>query len=208
MERTYALNDEAAVVVCDYGKAARPRIPFPYFAEAWTGLEYTAAALMMSWGMTEEGVEIVESARARYNGEKRNPWDEAECGHHYARAMSSWSMMLAMSGFRYDGPNQAVSTMPVTSVDDFLSLWATGAGWGNYSLKRQGNSTKLVIRVQGGVLGCRSCELYATGRSAAASAGVRSIQCRLRRQHDRAIVQLEETAWVGEGEELWVEVER
>ena len=58
-ERTFALNDEAAVVMCDYGKAERPQIPFPYFAEARTGFEYTAAALMMRWGMVEQGVEIV-----------------------------------------------------------------------------------------------------------------------------------------------------
>ena len=99
VERTYALNDEAAVVVCDYGKAERPHIPFPYFAEAWTGLEYTIASLMMSWDMVEEGVEILRNVRQRHDGEKRNPWDEAECGHHYARAMSSWSTILAMSGF-------------------------------------------------------------------------------------------------------------
>ena len=61
VERTYALNDEVAVVVCDYGKAERPHIPFPYFAEAWTGLEYTIASLMISWEMVEEGVEIVRN---------------------------------------------------------------------------------------------------------------------------------------------------
>ena len=44
MQRTYVLNDEAALVVCDYGKAERPHVPFPYYAEAWTGLEYLAAA--------------------------------------------------------------------------------------------------------------------------------------------------------------------
>jgi non-lysosomal glucosylceramidase len=91
VERTYALNEEAAVVVCDYGKAERPHIPFPYYAEAWTGQEYLVAALMMNWGMVKEGVECVENIRARFDGEKRNPWDEPECGHHYARAMSSWS---------------------------------------------------------------------------------------------------------------------
>jgi non-lysosomal glucosylceramidase len=39
VQRTYALNDEAGVVVCDYGRSERPRIPFPYYAEVWTGLE-------------------------------------------------------------------------------------------------------------------------------------------------------------------------
>src|SRR6202042_2939040 len=63
VQRTYALNDEAALVICDYGKAERPRIPFPYYAEAWTGLEYTVASLMMSWGMAEQGIELVENTR-------------------------------------------------------------------------------------------------------------------------------------------------
>jgi non-lysosomal glucosylceramidase len=65
VERTYALNEEAAVVVCDYGKAERPHIPFPYYAEAWTGQEYLVAALMMNWGMVKEGVECVQNVRAR-----------------------------------------------------------------------------------------------------------------------------------------------
>ena len=29
--------------------------------------------------------------------------EEAECGHHYARAMASWAAVLALSGFRYHG---------------------------------------------------------------------------------------------------------
>ncbi|HEY6491471.1 MAG TPA: GH116 family glycosyl-hydrolase [Terracidiphilus sp.] len=206
VERTYALNDEAAVVVCDYGKTERPHIPFPYFAEAWTGLEYTAAALMMRWGMTEQGVEIVTSARARFDGEKRNPWDEAECGHHYARAMSSWSTMLAMSGFRYDGSNQAVSTLPPARGDDFTSIWATGTGWGRYSLHRQGGRTRLALQVLGGELLCHSCELQATGESATVSSGGRSIQNQTSREKDRAIVRLADAARMGEGEELRIEV--
>ena len=38
VQRTFALNDEAAIVICDYGKAKRPQIPFPYYAEVMTGL--------------------------------------------------------------------------------------------------------------------------------------------------------------------------
>ena len=81
--------------------ASVPRFPFPYYAEAWTGLEYQAAATMIYAGMVREGVEAFENSRRRYDGERRNPWDEAECGHHYARAMSAWSGVLALSGFRY-----------------------------------------------------------------------------------------------------------
>ncbi len=63
VQRTYALNDEAAMVVCDYGKAERPRIPFPYYAEALTGLEYSTAALMIYAGMVREGVECIRNIR-------------------------------------------------------------------------------------------------------------------------------------------------
>jgi non-lysosomal glucosylceramidase len=206
VERTYALNDEAAVVVCDYGKRERPHIPFPYFAEAWTGLEYTAAALMMSWGMAEQGVEIVTSARARFDGEKRNPWDEAECGHHYARAMSSWSTMLAMSGFRYDGPNQAVTMAPPMRDDHFVCLWASGTGWGRYSLRRQGSGEILLLRVLGGELRCSSCTLPATGTKTTATLGGRLIESHAIPAEGRTAVRMAETVRVGEGEELRIEV--
>ncbi len=136
VQRTYALNDEAAVVVCDYGKAPRPHIPFPYYAEAWTGLEHSTAALMFYSGMIPQGVEYVENLRARYDGVKRNPWDEAECGHHYARAMSSWSSVVALSGFHYEGDRAHVIALPRLPHENFHCFWATGTGWGTYSLKR------------------------------------------------------------------------
>jgi non-lysosomal glucosylceramidase len=206
VERTYALNDEAAVVVCDYGKAERPRIPFPYFAEAWTGLEYTAAALMICWGMAKQGIEIVASTRARFDGEKRNPWDEAECGHHYARAMSSWSTMLAMSGFHYDGASHAVVAAPPVSGDEFVCLWATGSGWGRYSIEKRSGATKLMFHVLGGELQCRSCEFVGKGVHVTALVGGRTVEGNVRQQADRSVVQLAENVQIKLGEELRLEV--
>lgn len=206
VERTYALNDEAAVVVCDYARAERPRIPFPYFAEAWTGLEYTAAALMIRWGMAKQGVEIVASARARFDGEKRNPWDEAECGHHYARAMSSWSTMLAMSGFHYDGARHAVVAAPPVAGDRFVCLWATGSGWGWYSLERRAGATRLALHVSGGELQCRSCEFIGSGAHVQAQAGGRAVEGSVSRQSDRSVVQLAENVHILPGQELRLEV--
>jgi non-lysosomal glucosylceramidase len=206
VERTYALNQEAAVVVCDYGKAERPRIPFPYFAEAWTGLEYTVAALMMSWGMVAQGVEIVESTRLRFDGEKRNPWDEAECGHHYARAMSSWSTVLALSGFRYDGVSQAVIAVPPGAHDQFHCLWATGTGWGSFSLQRQGSRTVFELKVLAGTLSCRSCEIAATAATAVVKSGGRSIENRVTRQAGRSVVTFGDTLRLPQNSEIRMEV--
>jgi uncharacterized protein (DUF608 family) len=130
VQRTYVLNDEAALLVCDYGKGTRPRIPFPYYAEAWTGLEYSTAALMMAHGMSDRGIQAFTEARRRYDGIRRNPWDEPECGHHYARAMSSWSGMVALSGFSYRGPEERVLVAPRGPLPH-RSFWSAGPGWGS-----------------------------------------------------------------------------
>ncbi len=134
VQRTYALNDEAATVVCDYGPAERPQISFPYYAEVWTGLEYSTAALMLFENMSTEGLQIFSDARLRYDGERRNPWDEPECGHHYARAMASWSGFLAASGFRYRGQFRSLEILPASTVADLRCFWSAGSGWGDLQL--------------------------------------------------------------------------
>jgi uncharacterized protein (DUF608 family) len=132
VQRVYALNDEAALLVCDYTKSGRPKVPFPYFQEAWTGIEYLVAAQFIHAGMLKEGLETIENVRRRYDGERRNPWDEPECGHHYARAMSAWSNVIAFSGFDYHGASKAITLMPKTAAE-FTSFFSTGLGWGLFS---------------------------------------------------------------------------
>lgn len=168
VERTFALNDEAAMVICDYGKATRPRIPFPYFAEVMTGFEYSAAAMMLYCGMVSQGVECVGNIRARYDGERRNPWDEAECGHHYARAMASWSGVVGISGFEFDGSRAAVVAVPRIPHDAFRCFWSTGTGWGTFSFAKAGRGTKFTLQVLAGSLACRSCEISGAGKSTTA----------------------------------------
>ena len=173
VERTFALNDEAAIVICDYGRAERPHIPFPYFAEVMTGFEHAAAALMICSGMADQGVECIHNVRSRYDGEKRNPWDEAECGHHYARAMASWSSVVAVSGFDYDGPRGAVQMFPRMSGNSFRCFWSSGTGWGVFSVQRSGAGAQCTLEVMTGRLACQSCEIPGSGKNTSASrAGV------------------------------------
>jgi non-lysosomal glucosylceramidase len=89
VQRVYALNDDAGVLVASYPSGKRPQIPFPYFAEVWSALEYQLAAHLLFEDMPAGALTVVEAVRQRHDGERRNPWDEPECGHHYARAMSS-----------------------------------------------------------------------------------------------------------------------
>jgi non-lysosomal glucosylceramidase len=171
VERTFALNGESALVICDYGSAPRPNVPFPYFGEVMTGFEYSTAALMIFAGMEKEGVECIANIRARYDGEKRNPWDEAECGHHYARAMAAWSAVLAASGFRYHGAQAAVTAAPPVAAANFRCFWSAASGWGEFSLAR-GAATNFELRVIEGRLACRSVTVPArTGAVRVALAG-------------------------------------
>jgi len=105
VQRIFALNDEGRAGDLRLRRRQGPKIPFPYFAEVMTGFEYSAAMLMLYYGMVDEGIECIANIRRRYDGERRNPWDEAECGHHYARAMAAWTAIPALSGFRYRGPD-------------------------------------------------------------------------------------------------------
>jgi uncharacterized protein (DUF608 family) len=149
LQRTYVLNDEPALMVCDYGKAERPKVPFPYYAESWTGLEYLAAAHLLFAGMTREGLEAVHNVRARYDGERRNPWNEPECGHHYARAMSSWSTLLAAGGFRYHGGEKTVT---IKAAPGHHCFWSTATGWGTFRV----TATGAILSVDHGSLAVES----------------------------------------------------
>ncbi len=151
-QRIYALNDEAGLLLCSWPRGKRPAIPFPYSDEVWTGIEYQVAAHLMYEGMVKEGLEIVRAARARYDGARRNPWNEIECGHHYARAMSSWSLLLALSGFHYSAPEKALRFHPRLNEAQFRCLFSAGTGWGVYRQTRTAGVLEASVELYGGEL--------------------------------------------------------
>ncbi len=202
LQRTYVLNDESALIVCDYGKGERPAVPFPYYAEAWTGMEYSSAATMIYAGLVREGLECIESARARYDGERRNPWNEPECGHHYARAMSAWSAVLALSGFRYHGGTREVSIEPRLPAPRFRSVWATATGWGEFDIAPAGAVT---LRVLHGTLPCRTLavRLRGTTPSTVRIDGT-SVPFRAERDADRCTLQFDDELRLTDGQSLTI----
>jgi hypothetical protein len=131
-QRIYALNDERGLTLCSWPKGGRPALPFVYSDEVWTGIEYQVAAHLIYRGRVDEGLAVVKAVRDRYDGERRNPWNEVECGAHYARALASWSVLLALSGFQYSAPEKRVSFAPRVSSNDFRCFFAAGTGWGVY----------------------------------------------------------------------------
>lgn len=132
LQRTYALNDEAGLLLCSWPKGGRPEYPFVYSDEVWTGIEYQVASHLIYEGFVEEGLRITEACRARHDGVKRSPWNEVECGHHYARSLASYGVLLALSGFRCDAVNKTLSFRPMLNRDHFTSFFCCGDGWGLY----------------------------------------------------------------------------
>lgn len=124
--RSYAMGDEKALLMASWPKGNRPRIPFPYWSEVMTGFEYTAAIGMLYEGMEQQGLEVIKNIRDRYDGQKRNPFDEAECGHHYARAMASWAAIIQQSGFHYSAVKK---TIRFTEKKGNY-FWSNGSAWG------------------------------------------------------------------------------
>jgi hypothetical protein len=206
VERTFALNDEAAVVVCSYTEGKRPRIPFPYYAEVFTGLEHATAAMMMYAGMVEESTEYIANTRARYDGEKRNPWDEAECGHHYARAMASWSSVVALSGFEYAGAEEAIKAVPPLQHRSFRSFWASGTGWGEFSYAPGTSGSRFALRVHLGTQRCRSITIQGLGSRTIMRIGDKEYPHSAKAIGNTTRFTVEQTIVIAEGEELRIEV--
>ena len=133
--RLFAVNDEAGVIICSYPKGSRkPAIPIPYAQESMHGFEYALAGLLVSEGMTKEGIRIVESIRDRYRGHNRNPFNEIECGSNYARSMASFALLPIFSGFSFDMTKNRLGFDPVMN-GDFKCPWFVSSAWGIYEKK-------------------------------------------------------------------------
>jgi hypothetical protein len=134
-----------------------------YSDEVWTGIEYQVAASLIYDGWVNEGLKVVEAVRDRYAGFNRNPWDEEECGHHYARAMASWALLPALSGFEYDGVTHHIGFRPVVSEKDFSTFWSCGSGWGAFRQTHSGKRIVSSISLLHGALNTGSVSLRVPG---------------------------------------------
>ena len=134
--RLFSINDESASVICDYPRETdKPKIPIPYCEETMTGFEYSFAGLLCSRGLWEEGLKVTKAVRDRFDGEKRNPWNEFECGSNYARSMASYALIPILSGFEFDLPNKYIGFNPYKK-GAFKAVWSVGNAWGEFEIKK------------------------------------------------------------------------
>jgi uncharacterized protein (DUF608 family) len=135
--RIYAINDESATLICTWPRGNRPEIPFSYADEVMNGFEYQFGIHCILEGLLEEGFTVIKSVRDRYDGYGRNPWDEFECGHHYARSMASFGALIAISGFEFDKGQGYLGFSPVINQNNYKAFWSLDGAWGTYSQDQQ-----------------------------------------------------------------------
>ena len=161
VQRVYAVNDEAGLLLCSWPNGDRPVLPFVYSDEVWTGIEYQVAATLIYNGWLKEGLTVVKGVRNRYSGFNRNPWDEEECGHHYVRAMASWAVLLALTGYQYDGVNAHIEFSPAMNAEKFRTFWSSGQAWGSFEQEQKKGQTVVRLIVAKGSLPLESVILGA-----------------------------------------------
>lgn len=154
--RIFSLNDESGSVICDYPEGVeKPRIPIPYCEETMTGFEYSFAGLLCSRNMVDEGITVAKAVRDRFDGEKRNPWNEFECGSNYARSMASFALIPILSGFEFDMPKKHLGFNPYKLDGGFRTFWGIEGAWGTFTV----NDKNAALSVVGGKLSLSSLGL-------------------------------------------------
>lgn len=176
--RVYALNDEKGIVICTWPRGGMPKVPVPYFSECMNGFEYQAACHMIQEGLVDEGLSIVKAIRDRYDGEKRNPWNEFECGSNYARSMASYALLLALSGCEYDMVRGHIGFSPKINRENFYCFWSLDTGWGSF--QRQRNQIQLTVKHGRISLRSFACDVFKAKKIEAVAVDNRKISFRLK----------------------------
>ena len=166
--RRFLRDDEPGLLNCTWPKGSRPANPLLYSEEVWTGMEYVVAGALIFEGMADEALDIVTATRSRQDGRLRSPWNDIEYGDHYVRAMSSWALLEAAAGYRYDAGAGRMAFAPRVGAEDFRCLFVASEGWGRYRQRLAGDAFRAELNLDWGQLTLRQLELAVAARDARA----------------------------------------
>jgi hypothetical protein len=152
-ERWFARPGEAGLFTCTWPKSDYMAEGVRYRSEVWTGIEYQVAGNMVWDGMVDEALAICYGIQERYHPAKHNPFNEVECGDHYARAMASWGVYTALAGYEYHGPKAHIGFAPKITPENFRAAFIAAEGWGTFSQKRDDKAQRESIQLRWGKLG-------------------------------------------------------
>jgi len=166
--RWYAMPGEAGLLMCtfprsdwDYPQARGKGAEWAagYFNECMNGFEYQVAGHMLWEGLVTEGLAVTRAVHDRYHAARRNPFNEVECGDHYARSMASYGVFLAACGFECDGPNGHLGFAPRLTPENFRAAFTSPEGWGTFSQKIEGHSQTAELALRWGRLRLKTLSL-------------------------------------------------
>ncbi|MEN8200945.1 MAG: GH116 family glycosyl-hydrolase [Bacteroidota bacterium] len=157
--RSFALGQEAGLIMASYPHGELLDFPFPYYTEVMTGFEYSTAVHMIYEGQEENGLRVYKAIRDRFDGHKRNPFNEGEYGHRYARAMAAWGGVLAYTGFHYSAVEKCMNF----NSKPGKYFWSNGYQFGTIEIVDQGQNKAVRITSLNGSLSLNSFTLNGTG---------------------------------------------
>ena len=223
--RVFVEPDDKGLVMMSWPRGDRPANATKYADEVWSGQEYSSAALMIQRGLVDEGLRIVKAISDRYDGRLRtkvsmhncaaldgggNPFGDDECGKWYARAMSSWSVLLALQGFSYDAGAAQIGFAPRWRPADHRTFFSAGNAWGTFDQKRDGPERQTDrLELEAGRLALRRLELDTGDRRPSrvrVTVDGRPVAAHLQRAGSAASVVLSGTVHLGSGQTLEVEL--
>lgn len=176
--RRYAMDGEGGTLMGTYprGFDAKALQGYgEYFNEVWSGSEHFLAGTLMWHGDALRALAVERLVDDRYSLPKRNPWDECECGSHYARALASYGVFTAACGFTYDGPAGRLGFAPRLSPQNFTAAFTAAEGWGSFSQHQAGATFSARIAVRHGRLRLVTLDLVPAG----APSVIRAVTARL-----------------------------
>jgi uncharacterized protein (DUF608 family) len=216
--RWYAMPGEAGLLMCTWprggaerasGKGGNP-IFVGYFNECMAGFEYQVAAHMIWEGLVEKGLAVARAVHDRYAAARRNPFNDVECSDHYARAMSSYGIFLAVCGFEYHGPRGHIGFAPRLSPEGFRAPFTAAEGWGTFTQKRDGGKFLVAVQLRWGKLRLRSLAVEVPGEEGVKIVRVKMdgqrVEVRVRQEGRRLLLTWAEEARIEAGQKIEVEV--
>ncbi len=178
-----------------------------YLNETMNGFEYQAASHMIAEGMVKEGMAVVKTLDERYDGNKRNPFNEVECGDHYARSMASYGAMIAICGFEYHGPKGHIGFAPKLSPEHFKAPFTAAEGWGTFSQQIEKGKLNARLDIRYGRLNVTTIALEQDGgNEARVKRGNTTLPATFQRDGSRLVIALETPVEIAAGETLEINI--
>ena len=211
-ERWFARPGEPGLLTCTWPKSEHMAEGVRYRDEVWTGIEYQVAGGMIWEGMVDEAMVICDGVQQRYSPARLNPYNEIECGDHYARALASWGVYQALAGYEYHGPRGHLGFAPKVTPRNFKAAFTGAEGWGTFAQTRTQEQQRESLEVRWGRLRLASLA-FAVPREwkaaeTAVQVGDRKVDASSRVENGRVQIKLAEPVVLGQGDVLEVVIER